>query len=222
MLRAIIFKEWLKIRWVFLGLLVVNLLVIANIYINISNLLKDYSANMIWIKLIFNEALFYDDITYLPLLSGILIGVFQFFPEINQKRLKLTFHLPVKESRMLLNMVLVGLISLLLIYLADIITLGLISIHFFPYELFISMSATIFPWMLAGAAGYFLMAMVFIEPNWSKRVILTAAGVGLIFLFYAGDGYAKYECSWWIFALITILFSIVIYISAYNFKRGIS
>ncbi|MGD8779708.1 MAG: hypothetical protein PVH88_12185 [Ignavibacteria bacterium] len=222
MLQAVIFKEWLKIRWVFAGMLLISFLVTINIFFDVSNVLKVYSANLLLSKLIYYEVLYYDDITYLPLLIGILIGVFQFFPEVNQKRLKLTFHLPVKESKMLFQMVGVGFIALIMIFIFDAIMLSIISLHFFPVEIFQSMIITIIPWFLAGCVGYFLMVMLFVEPAWYKRVVLTLAGIGLLFLFYSAKGYAKYENSWWIFAVITLLFASVIYISAYNFKRGIS
>lgn len=203
-------------------MLLINLLVIIDMYFNVSNVLKVYSANIFLVKLITYEILFFEDIMYIPLLTGILIGVFQFFPEVNQKRLKLTFHLPVTESKMLFQMTAIGFISLLIIFLFDSILLSLVSLNFFPEEVFRSMISTLLPWFLAGFSGYFLITMVFIEPNWIKRVVLTLIGTGLISLFYSGTGYAKFEKSWLIFAAVSFLFSVVIYVSAYNFKRGIS
>lgn len=222
MLNAVIFKEWLKIRWVFIGMILINIIVILNTYFDVSNTLKVYSANVFLVKLISFEILFFDDMMHIPLLTGILISVFQFFPEVNQKRLKLTFHLPVQESKMLSQMAGIGLISLLLIFLFDTILLSLVSLNFFPEEVFKSMIITMLPWFLAGFCGYFLITTAFIEPNWTKRVVLTLMGIGLIPLFYSGTGYAKFEKSWLIFTGITFLFGSVVYVSAYNFKRGIS
>ncbi len=222
MLKAVVFKEWLKIRWVFIGMLLINFLVIINTYFNVSNVLKVYSANVYLVKLITYEILFFDDLMYIPLLTGILISVFQFFPEINQKRLKLTFHLPVQESKMLFQMTSIGFISLLLIFLFDTFLLSLVSLNFFPDEVFKSMIITLLPWFFTGFCGYFLITMVFIEPNWTKRVVVTLIGIGLISLFYSGSGYAKFEQSWWMFMAISSLFGVIIYVSAYNFKRGIS
>lgn len=226
MFKSLVFKEWLKLKWIFVGLVVLNCLVILNIYLNTANTLKVYSANAVLAKILAYEILIYADIMYVPLLSGLLLAVFQFFPEISQKRLKLTFHLPVRENILLVQMTLVGISLYLIIFITDIILLSIINLTFFPKELFYAMLVTTLPWYIGGLCAYFWIVMIFIEPNWTKKIVNFIVGYFVVSLYYAGvyggSGFSRFEQSLIYFLILSILCGTIIFISSYNFKRGIS
>lgn len=226
MFKSLVFKEWLKIKWIFVGLVALNFLIILNIYLNTANTLKVYSANAVLAKLLTYEILFYSDLMYVPLLSVLLLAIFQFFPEINQKRLKLTFHLPVRENKLLIQMALVGVSLSAIIFLIDSFLISLISLTFFPKELFNAMLITTLPWYIGGLCAYFWVVMIFIEPNWTKKIVNSLAGYCIVSLFYAGiyggTGYNRLETSLIYFLLLSVLCGTIIFISSYNFKRGIN
>jgi hypothetical protein len=221
MFRSLVFKEWLKIRWIFVGLAIINCLVDINIYFDLANMFKTYSANVVVGQFQFYEIVYYTDIKYILLLTGLILAVFQFFPEINQSRLKLTFHLPVKENKLIFQMTGFGVILLVAIFLIDLISLSIISIKYLPKEFFDSMLTTTLPWYLGSICTYVWVVIIFVEPNWIKRIISIFIAVGTVNLFYAGEGYSKYSPSILFFILLTALCGTIIFLSAYNFKRGI-
>jgi hypothetical protein len=221
MFKSLVYKEWLKIRWVAIGLAVINALIVLNIYFDLSNAFKEIAANSVVGQFQAYEIVFYSDIEMIVLATGLLLGVLQFFPEINQSRLKLTFHLPVKENKLMLQMASVGVIILLSISIMDAFLLSLVSIKFLPKEFFESMLLTTLPWYIGSIVTYFWVIVIFVEPNWRKRIISIFIALGVVSLFYAGEGFSKYSYSIWYFILLAALNSTLIFLSAYNFKRGI-
>ena len=101
-------KEWLKVRWIFIGLAVLHGAALLITYYDLLNTFKIYKANEVVIQFITFEVVFYSKVKYVSLLTGLGIGIFQFFPELNQSRLKLTLHLPVKENRLIFQMAATG------------------------------------------------------------------------------------------------------------------
>lgn len=221
MFKSLIYKEWLKIRWIFIGMAVINCLVVINIYFDLNNMFKTYSANVVVGQFQFYEIVYYSDIKYVVLLTGLILGIFQFFPEINQTRLKLTFHLPVNESKLMFQMASFTMFLLISIFIVDAIFLSIISLKFLPKEFFENMLTTTLPWYIGSICAYLWIVIIFIEPNWIKRIVSVFFAVGLVDLFYAGGGYSKYVPSIWLFLLVAVLCSTIFFLSAYNFKRGI-
>jgi hypothetical protein len=221
MYKALFYKEWLKIKWVVTGLVLVNALVVLNIYLDLLNTFKERSANVVVGQFQLYEIVFYLDIKLIFLATGLLIGVFQFYPEINQSRLKLTFHLPVKENRLMLQMASVGILILSGIALMDTTLLSIICLKFLPDEFFTSMLVTTTPWYLGGLVCYFWVIIIFVEPNWAKRVLSFLIAIGAVSLYYIGEGYSKYAYSTGFFILLALITGIIIFLSSYNFKRGI-
>ncbi|MBA4406782.1 hypothetical protein C0389_05860 [bacterium] len=221
MFKSLVYKEWLKIRWIVIGLALINCLMLINIYLDLANTFKIFTANVVVGQFQTYEIVFYSDTKYILLLTGLLFGVFQFFPEINQTRLKLTFHLPVKENKLMLQMTLVGVSLLVIIFVIDALGLSLICLKYLPKEFFESMLITTLPWYIGSICAYIWIMIIFIEPNWTKRIISIFIALGVVSLFYAGDGFGKYSPSIFYFILLTLLSSTIIFLSAYNFKRGI-
>lgn len=221
MFKSLLYKEWLKIKWVIIGLTVINVAVILNIYLDLGNFFKEFAANAVVGQLQAYEITFYSDIKNIILATGLLIGVFQFYPEINQSKLKLTFHLPVKENIILMQMAGFGTIIIATISLIDMLLLSIVTIKYLPHEFYTNMLMTTLPWYLGSLCVYFWIVVIFIEPNWTKRILTMLVAYGVVSLFYAGEGYSKYSYSILYFALLTILSGSIIFLSAYNFKRGI-
>ena len=221
MFKSLVYKEWLKIRWVFIGLAAINCLIVMNIYFDLSNTFKVYNANVVVGQFQAYEIVFYSDIKYILLLTGLILSIVQFFPEITQTRLKLTFHLPVKENKLMFQMISVGISLLVIIFLVDEIFLSVIITSFLPREFFESMIITSLPWYIGGICTYLWVVIVFTEPNWTKRIISIFVAVGIMELYYAGDGYSQYAPSLLYFVLLTVFCSAIVFLSAYNFKRGI-
>ena len=207
MYKSVFFKEWLKIRWASMGLLIAFLLMLGYIYLNTSYYMRFIEPNGMWYNVIIRGMIFYGDwFVYLPLFAGLLIGVTQFIPEISSNRLKLALHLPMKENVMLLTMLSIGTIVLFVIFTITYLLLTIISLYFFPLEVLNSLIITSLPWYVAGFIAYWSVAMISIEILWKIRVALLIVFLGFTnFLFYLSF-YNTYANS--IFAFVILSFFI--------------
>lgn len=220
MWKSMIYKEWLKIRWFLAGSILVGLLAVAYIFMNAQRAITFQGANNLWYLILFQNYQFYSMLKYIPLLIGAGIGVAQYFPETVNKRIKLTFHLPLLENNAMLMMLGAGLVSLLISFILIIIAFWGLSITFFGDEMSSAAITTIFPWFLAGLAAYFLVALIVMEPLWKYRIFY--ALIALIFVpLYLNYGmagaYAPINLK---LALLTILISVSMLFSAYRFRKG--
>ena len=221
MFKKLAYKEWLKIRWFYLGCMVIGFAVIISILLNLRVLFEFQDASTIWYYVVFKNYLYYGDFRYIPLLIAVIIGISQFYPEMQNQRLKLNLHLPADENRMILTLVLYGLT--LIISLDAIFTffLSWITFIYFPVQVFESMLFTILPWFTAGITAYFIAAAVMIEQLWGRRIILLIIGYGLINFLITDVNYLAYSRSISAFIIITILTGVIIFLSGYRFKTGV-
>ena len=103
MIQAIIYKEWLKLRWPVLIMTGIFILLIVKIALSVAYGMRFYEPNTFWNEVIMRGYQFYTDIKYVPVLAGIVIAAAQYFPEISANRLKLTLHLPLNENKILIS-----------------------------------------------------------------------------------------------------------------------
>ncbi len=225
MIKSLLYKEWLKVRWSFIGLVLLNLIVVISICISLYNDFKFYPITAVYDGVLSWGYIFYIDIMYIPLATGVLLGIVQFFPEINSSRLKLTLHLPMKESKSLLTMQWYGLGLLFMMFLVDAIVIAILTTNYFPAEAVSSFLIVTIPWFLSGFTGYIFISLVFVEPSWSRRILLTLVGVSFVSLYYINFTdmglIAIFSRSYFLFLIITFIITPIILVSGYNYKRGI-
>lgn len=221
MYKALIYKEWLKIRWVFLISAGVFLIFLIRIALGLSYNMRLSEPTSVWYDIIFRHVQFYDPLLYLPILSGLLIGIAQFLPEISENRLKLTLHLPLKPNRVLLFMNLIGISSLLTIFMTSFIGLALITLYFFPQEILHTAIWTSLPWFVAGLVCYLAVTMIFVETRWIKRFLLVIITIGFMDMFLIRTYYSAYSQSIGYFFLISLTLSISILLSGHRFRKGV-
>ena len=221
MLKALVFKEWLKIRWASLIMLAVFFLAAVKTALNISYGIRILGANNFWAEIILKNIPFFNDFLYLPVLTGIVIGIAQFFPEVTDSRLKLTLHLPLKENNILLYMTFLGGASVLIISAISLFVMGLITITYFPVEVLNAMLLTSIPWVLAGLAGYFGTITVFVEPIWLKRIFFILIFISYIQALLAPTHLNYFQHSLPQFTIVTLFFSIAILFSGHRFRKGV-
>ena len=221
MFKAIIYKEWLKIRWCYIGMAAVTLFVLFYLHLKLTHDLKFSEATSYWYFVIFRGVKFYLQFKYIPFLAGLVVAFTQFIPEINMKRLKLTLHLPMRENKILVQMMSVGVVSLLLLFLVAILVLSIITLNFFPIEMLGSVLLTTFPWFLAGLVAYFAVSMIILEPLWIRRILLILISYGFINSLFKSYWYNLYTDSLPIFILLGLFFCTSILLSAHRFRKGV-
>ena len=220
MIKSLIFKEWIKSRWILLIILIVFAGVTVYTFMNVSRGLRMAGGQHIWEMIVQKGITFASFVKYIPLLAGILLALAQYIPEMANKRLKLTLHLPLEESKVLLSMLFFGVVSLSVIFVAAYSALCIGFNHYFCTEVAQWNMDEALPWFLGGLTAYLLTSWVCIEPVWKQRVFNSIIAVLSVWLFYfdaAPEAYSPFLCYLVILIVLSISFS---FYSLIRFKDG--
>lgn len=220
MIKSIIFKEWIKSRWALLVVLLIFTGVTTYIFMNVSRGLRMAGGQHIWEMIVQKGITFSDYIKYIPLFAGIILALAQYLPEMANKRLKLTLHLPLKESKIMLSMLFYGLISLLILFITFYFVLYAGLNHYFCTEVAQWNTKEAQPWFLGGLMGYLLTAWICIEPVWKQRILNSLIALSCIWLCYFDEtpvAYSPLLCPLFILIVASITFP---FYSLIRFKDG--
>ena len=218
LLGPIYYKEYLKIRWPWLTLLVLNGLLMAYIFIDTRRLFILDHAEIVWYRVMHLNQIYYTHMKYAPLITGLLLAGIQYLPEMVAERLRLSLHLPVSPHRLILAHILVGLTAALLIILVNVTGLALITARIFPVEAVATALWTIVPWCMAGLTAYLGLTLALLEPTYRLKVyhLVVAAGVAGLYLLPATPG--GYSPSMPILAVPLLLLIPAVLLPAYRFR----
>ena len=220
MIKAIFYKEWIKMRWFCLVAALFLAGFTAYALLRVQRVITFKGAAHIWEVMLEKEVVFIDILQYLPVLLGVLLALVQFIPEMTHKRLKLTLHLPFPQRKMILLMMSVGLAALAVLSAVQAFVLWCYFHTLLAPELVSRILLTSLPWYLAGLALYPLAAWVCLEPTWRRRVADILVAVGVCRLFFLSETPQAYDGMLpWLLALLlcVLLFPLL---SVYRFKQG--
>ena len=148
------------------------------------------------------------------------MAVVQFVPEMQQKRLKLTLHLPYPQRRMIILMLGAGLVQVLGIFLLNNAVLWIYLQSILAPELVSRILLTALPWYLCGLTGYLLAAWICLEPTWYRRIVNLLIAAGVIRIFYLGTTPEAYNCFLIGLALYVVVIVLLPQLSVARFKQG--
>ena len=142
MFKAILYKEWIKLRWAVIVIAGLTVLALAYSIGMINYYIEFQGAFSNWMYVIGKSLLLKNIIfvKYLPLITGLVFALIQFVPEMTNKRMRLSYHLPISEKKLLLSSVGFGYLFLLL----DIIFLLLGLLPVVSVQLFTSLPHSYF------------------------------------------------------------------------------
>lgn len=220
MIKAIFYKEWIKMRWFCLVAALCLAGFTAYALLRVQRVITFKGAAHIWEVMLEKEVVFVDILQYLPVLLGVLLALVQFIPEMTHKRLKLTLHLPFPQRKMILLMMGVGLAALAVLSAVQAFVLWCYFHTLLAPELVSRILLTSLPWYLAGLALYPLAAWVCLEPTWRRRVADILVAVGVCRLFFLSETPQAYDgmLPWLLALLLCVLFFPLL--SVYRFKQG--
>ena len=200
--------------------LILFALVLIYTFINIQQAFRVSGATVVWTETILKDICMLNYFEWLPLIVSVLFGIVQFYPEMSNKRLKLTLHLPMSENKILLGLLTYGFCCLASLFVLTIVTLTLGLNVYYPSEIVSYMLLSSLPWFLSGIAAYFLIVWICIEPVWRQRVFNTIIGGIFIsyFMLSAKSGAYIYFIPYLI--LVAIASFLFTYYSMYRFKEG--
>ncbi|SDH06890.1 hypothetical protein [Roseospirillum parvum] len=216
----VLFKEWIKLRGWLLLLLLGHAVFAAYLFLSLRHQFRVEHPEMLFYQAGRIGRLFYDDLRYLPLASGLLLGLAQFLPEMTKGRLRLALHLPVGLGRMILSHLAVGLGALGLLLGLDLVALGLSVGTFFPAPFVSSALTTALPWMLAGVAGYLGMALILLEPERRFQVVNALVAGGVVWLCHLSPRFGAYDHALPGLALLVALMVPAALLPARRFRDG--
>ncbi|OUN03856.1 hypothetical protein [Alistipes onderdonkii] len=220
MIKAIFYKEWIKMRWFCFVAALFLAGFTAYALLRVQRVITFKGAAHIWEVMLEKEVVFIDILQYLPVLLGVLLALVQFIPEMTHKRLKLTLHLPFPQRKMILLMMSVGLAALAVLSAVQAFVLWCYFHTLLAPELVSRILLTSLPWYLAGLALYPLAAWVCLEPTWRRRVADILVAVGVCRLFFLSETPQAYDgmLPWLLALLLCVLFFPLL--SVYRFKQG--
>jgi hypothetical protein len=221
MYRSIIYKEWIKTqKFIWLLLAVLTVLGIYS-FMEIFEGIRMIGKVAYWESVIQKDTALFPYFRHIPLFGGFLLAITQYLPELQNKRLKLTLHLPLNETRIVSLMLGYGfaVLSLLLFITLPALLLGLS--RSFTTEIVHAAFWNILPWFIAGPAAYLLTAWICFEPLWKLRIPNIIASMYALSVFLIGAKSGSYQPFIpYLAAFVAVAFSFPFY-SVIRFKEGI-
>ncbi len=220
MLKAIIYKEWLKTRGVFLIGLVLSLCIAAFDVLSMNRVATLKGVEHIWQIMLMKDNVFVTHLMFVPLVVGIGLGLAQMLPEMAQKRFKLTLHLPYPQNKMILAMMAIGIVEFLAIAVVTTILVAVYDSGILVPELVSRVVLTMIPWFFSGIAAYFFTTSICIEGCKLQKVALALIGIGFVSLFYLIEAPEAYNGVLALFLVVSLLCALLVYRAVYRFKEG--
>lgn len=221
MLKAILYKEWIKLRWAVIVIAGLTVLSLAYSVSMINYYVEFQGAFQNWMYVI-GKSLLLKNIVFvkvLPLITGLAFALIQFVPEMTNKRMRLSYHLPISEKKLLLSSVGIGYMFLLAEILFLFFGLWLAVSMTYPAEIVSKLLMSTIPWFLGGSAIYFMGAFIILEPSWTYRIIYGVMAYGLISKYYEASTYDQYQ-TLWAYILIVAVMPLTVMFAGHRFRRG--
>lgn len=183
MMLPVFYKEYLKTRFIWTALLLVNLAVMIYIAADTRHLFIMDHPEMVWHRLMYLGSVHFGVMKFLPTVTGVLLSVAQFLPEMRDERFRLSLHLPVEIHSAVMAHVAFGMVAAAGIILLDMGLLAYITALYFPVEAVSLSIKTAAPWCSAGFVVYLGVALVLLEPLYPLKAALTAMAAATAGLF---------------------------------------
>ncbi|AFN35270.1 hypothetical protein [Taylorella equigenitalis] len=217
---GLIYKEWLKLRFICWLPFVLAFAVLAYSYFEMLGVQTAHGGVALWRMVVFKDEMPFKPIKYIPLVSGILIGAAQWLPETLNKKIRVFLHLPVNQYVALGLSLGVGLLFMIAISLLLIFGEGYLSTKFLPHEVSIYIMQTIVPWCIAGVIGYVVIAMTLIETKFVARLLYACVGAVFLKALFASDVYGTYINSSLYFVLVVLALLVAMFSLLDRVKRS--
>lgn len=220
MLKAILYKEWLKTRWYILVINLMGIALLCYLFLKLGRSYRLVGKVHLWDVIINRYQPLFTQLKYFPLAISLIFGMAQYIPEMSKKRLKLTLHLPLSQRKSLFIMLGYGLGVVFLSLVIQILILLFYSNIYFPAEITQSILITLLPYYLASFSAYIFATFICLEPTWKRRFLYLLLMLPVLQLFFMSDFPSAYSNVIWLVLLIP--FSLVSFpmLSIYRFKQG--
>ena len=219
-IKHLLYKEWIKTRWYAAVGLAGSLILSVYACIDAVSMLHDMGGAFFYSTLLTGNIALMTQLKYLPLAIALLIGLPQFLPEITNKRIRLTLHLPVGSTAVVYTMVLYGLAVFCCTLLPALLITTATLAACFPAEVVVATLQTLLPWLLGGMTAYFFTAMIAFEPVWKFRFGYILIAYLTLRFFYLGYGVGNAVTAYPLLLVITLISSLAVIYTSHRFNKG--
>lgn len=202
------------------GYTLLAIVVLGYLFLSLRHSFAFSGGPIVWSSMLFLNQQFYSLFKYVPLAGGAVLAFSQYVPEVQSKRIKLTFHLPLGENKSLVIMQGFGTLCLALSFFIQFGLFVVFSLIYFPVQMVSDSVITVLPWFLAGFSTYFIIALVIPEPLWVFRFFYSVIGGLFLMVYFESATTAAYTRLNPFLAGITVMLGVVILFSAYRFRKG--
>lgn len=193
----------------------------AYLLITIGRVMESHGMMAVWDTLLNRDTLLIEPLRFVPIVVGVLLGVAQILPEMTQKRIKLTLHLPIENWKSIGIMVLYGAVVMAGLAVLNLgVCFGVMSV-WLPAEILKHIFLTAVVWYLAGLLAYFFTVWVVLEPTWKLRIPEMLFAAACLRGFYMSTMPEAYNAFLPIMAVFTVLCSALPLLSIDRFKKGL-
>ena len=219
-IKHLLYKEWIKTRWYAAVGLAGSLILSVYACIDAVSTFHDMGGTFFYSTLLTGNIALMTQLKYLPLAIALLIGLPQFLPEITNKRIRLTLHLPVGSTAVVYTMVLYGLAVFCCTLLPALLITTATLAACFPAEVVVATLQTLLPWLLGGMTAYFFTAMIAFEPVWKFRFVYILIAYLTLRFFYLGYGVGNAVTAYPLLLVITLVSSLAVIYTSHRFNKG--
>ncbi len=220
MIKAILFKEYVKTRAFCLIALAASCGLVAHSLMKMQYVISAKGASHLWLAMLERDAVFVNRIAYIPPIMALVLAIAQFVPEMQQKRLKLTLHLPYPKFLNVAVMLSWGAACLIGCFALHFAMIWLYTRAVLPYELSNRIMLTALPWYLAGLMAYSFTSWTVLEPTWKRRIVNIAVGLAATSVVYLSSTPEAYNNMLPLLAVYTVLTFFLPMLSVQRFMDG--
>lgn len=221
MFNALFYKEWIKTRRIVLliGLIFAGIIVYS--FIHTAQSFRVGGPVQVWADIILKDApVLPPFIQWLPVMTALLLGFTQFVPEMSNKKLKLSLHLPLSETRIVTSMLCYGLLVLTASYVVTYVVIMTGLSHYFPTEIRMAALWKSLPWFIAGLAAYPLAVWICIEPVWRQKIFNALITLCILALFFITAPSGAYLPVMPVLLIVAVICFGLPFFSTARFKEG--
>ncbi|MCT4616166.1 MAG: hypothetical protein N4A49_15010 [Marinifilaceae bacterium] len=222
MFKALYYKEFIKSKKLIFVINILSVILLCYVFLKLNRAFRVAGADHVWGVIISKNQFVFRDLLYFPLLSGIALGISQFVPELINKKLKLSLHLPVNEHKTIFYILSFGQLVLFISFLIQILCVICFSYFMFPKEIVISTLITLIPVYISGLLVHSFIGWICVEPSWRNRLINLIISIFLINVYYQTNLPSAYVYRLDLLLIIYMIGLTYIFISAKRFKIGIN
>lgn len=190
MLGSILYKEYAKTYKIAYLFIIITTLSLFGVFLNIKNIFE-YGEATGSILMATNIVINLGYMDYILPISAIVLGIFQYYPEISNARIRLYLHLPINTLSLITILLFIGFTFLVIVFLFIVLFYHFMLNAYYPNEIFWAVLTKIVPIFLTSLLCYATTILAFLEPI-NKRKLLYIAVSYLILSTYIDYTYTYF------------------------------